>query len=42
LTAWNGLIGELPPGDAAAIAAPAGNERESQALDRAAIESGAD
>jgi argininosuccinate synthase len=46
LTSWNGLIGELPPGGAAAIAtAGDGGEAvavEPDALDRAAIESGRD
>ncbi|RKT55296.1 argininosuccinate synthase [Saccharothrix australiensis] len=44
LTAWNGLIGQLPPGGAAAIA-DAGEPEEAvvpDALDRAAIESGTD
>jgi argininosuccinate synthase len=43
LTAWNGLIGELPPGGAEAIAA--GDETvpvAPDALDHAAIESGTD
>ncbi|SDD79739.1 argininosuccinate synthase [Actinokineospora iranica] len=44
LTAWDGLIGELPPGGAAAIAQAdhEGAAAEPDALDRAAIESGAD
>ncbi|WP_103532057.1 argininosuccinate synthase [Streptomyces sp. SM11] len=46
LTAWSGLIGELPPGGAEVIAAT-GHEGEaapvdSDALDQAAIESGTD
>ncbi|MGH8890759.1 MAG: argininosuccinate synthase [Acidothermaceae bacterium] len=46
LQAWHGLIGELPPGGAAAIAT-VGSEAEAEAvkpaaLDRAAIESGTD
>jgi argininosuccinate synthase len=46
LEAWQALIGELPPGGAAAIAA-VGAEAEAEsvepaALDRAAIESGTD
>jgi argininosuccinate synthase len=41
LTAWNGLIGELPPGGAAAIAAT-DEPGQADALDRAAIESGTD
>jgi len=46
LEAWQGLIGELPPGGAAAIA-KVGSEAEAEAvepaaLDRAAIESGTD
>ncbi|WP_210592658.1 argininosuccinate synthase [Streptomyces sp. GESEQ-35] len=43
LTAWNGLIGELPPGGAEAISA--GDETapvDPDALDHAAIESGTD
>ncbi|KZF10395.1 MAG: argininosuccinate synthase [Rhodococcus sp. (in: high G+C Gram-positive bacteria)] len=44
LTAWGDLIGDLPPGGAAAIAASSaeGSQINSDALDHAAIESGTD
>jgi len=45
LDSWSGLVGELPPGGAAAIATAGADETEKtsdDALDRAAMESGVD
>jgi argininosuccinate synthase len=42
LAAVRGLIGELPPAGAAAIAAADGEQARDDALDRAAMESGTD